>query len=496
MSSTSYTHLVDGYISRKKDGNGTVAAQQYISPRVRAAAAAAKKPKPTIEITPTERNNCLPLSKSGASVVAMEGADTVGVREEDGSDESTRLHDETTLPNNSPAIISPALSQVSPTNNTANYTMKKEKTAPVSNNIVGGTSKLDANAVAPKRVYDSQGRPRRLYSTELHSTRPKRKVATAVSEEAIGSSTSVEKKRVWSAGRYHTIPFCSSDGCNSQAINNGVCCRHDGSRKCKHKGCSQWPRKGGLCVEHEGAKVEQYAPPLKMNSGLWSSDEHILFLEGLELHGRNWKKIETVVGSRDFTQVQSHAQKYMKLVGDQLKLSKASDDNRRQMLPRTGYQSLVAQAHEAMAKGWVRTPTMALEPPLQALLEVPNPLLDLAEKDTTLPAFADFSKEKKKKTGEANYHPSKKKKTSGADRWLLLPGTDTERGAKKKVKRMDEIMNDSDTKDVVMPTTLSRVVSESLSSEDKLVMDQLNRFLELDEYEWTSRRMLSECLLI
>ena len=306
MSSTSYTHLVDGYISRKKDGNGTVAAQQYISPRVRAAAAAAKKPKPTIEITPTERNNCLPLSKSGASVVAMEGADTVGVREEDGSDESTRLHDETTLPNNSPAIISPALSQVSPTNNTANYTMKKEKTAPVSNNIVGGTSKLDANAVAPKRVYDSQGRPRRLCSTELHSTRPKRKVATAVSEEAIGSSTSVEKKRVWSAGRYHTIPFCSSDGCNSQAINNGVCCRHDGSRKCKHKGCSQWPRKGGLCVEHEGAKVEQYAPPLKMNSGLWSSDEHILFLEGLELHGRNWKKIETVVGSRDFTQVQSH----------------------------------------------------------------------------------------------------------------------------------------------------------------------------------------------
>ena len=46
-------------------------------------AAAAKKPKPTIEITPTERNNCLPLSKSEASVVAEEGADTVGVREKE-----------------------------------------------------------------------------------------------------------------------------------------------------------------------------------------------------------------------------------------------------------------------------------------------------------------------------------------------------------------------------------------------------------------------------
>ena len=61
-----------------------MAAQQYISPGVRAtAAAAAKNPKPTIEITPTEWNNYPPLSESGASVVAKEGADTVGVREEE-----------------------------------------------------------------------------------------------------------------------------------------------------------------------------------------------------------------------------------------------------------------------------------------------------------------------------------------------------------------------------------------------------------------------------
>ena len=45
-------------------------------------------------------------------------------------------------------------------------------------------------------------------------------------------------------------------------------------------------------------------------SGSWRKDEHKLFLQGLEQHGRKWKKIAAVVGTRTKRQVQSHAQKY------------------------------------------------------------------------------------------------------------------------------------------------------------------------------------------
>ncbi|EFC49197.1 SANT domain-containing protein [Naegleria gruberi] len=43
----------------------------------------------------------------------------------------------------------------------------------------------------------------------------------------------------------------------------------------------------------------------------WTKEEHILFLKGLELHGKgSWKEISAIVGTRSPTQIQSHAQKY------------------------------------------------------------------------------------------------------------------------------------------------------------------------------------------
>lgn len=42
----------------------------------------------------------------------------------------------------------------------------------------------------------------------------------------------------------------------------------------------------------------------------WSKDEHDLFLQAMQEHGKNWKKIAEVVGTRTVSQVRSHAQKY------------------------------------------------------------------------------------------------------------------------------------------------------------------------------------------
>ena len=53
--------------------------------------------------------------------------------------------------------------------------------------------------------------------------------------------------------------------------------------------------------------------------GRWTNEEHRLFLKGLELHGKGWKKIASLIKSRTVVQIRTHAQKYF------LKVSKAKD---------------------------------------------------------------------------------------------------------------------------------------------------------------------------
>jgi len=46
------------------------------------------------------------------------------------------------------------------------------------------------------------------------------------------------------------------------------------------------------------------------NTGRWTAEEHRLFLQGLELHGKGWKKIASLIKSRTVVQIRTHAQKY------------------------------------------------------------------------------------------------------------------------------------------------------------------------------------------
>ena len=47
-----------------------------------------------------------------------------------------------------------------------------------------------------------------------------------------------------------------------------------------------------------------------MNRGHWSKEEKTRFIQAIQLHGKNWKKIVECVGSRTNNQIRSHAQKY------------------------------------------------------------------------------------------------------------------------------------------------------------------------------------------
>ena len=47
-----------------------------------------------------------------------------------------------------------------------------------------------------------------------------------------------------------------------------------------------------------------------VNEGRWSYDEHIKFIEGITLYGKNWKNVQKFVGTRTSAQARSHAQKF------------------------------------------------------------------------------------------------------------------------------------------------------------------------------------------
>ncbi|CAM9328636.1 unnamed protein product [Chrysoparadoxa australica] len=72
----------------------------------------------------------------------------------------------------------------------------------------------------------------------------------------------------------------------------------------------------------------------KENTGRWSTEEHNLFLHGLETLGKNWKGIAEVIPTRSVVQIRTHAQKYF------LRLEKGKvDESEMVSLPEFSSQS-------------------------------------------------------------------------------------------------------------------------------------------------------------
>ena len=62
------------------------------------------------------------------------------------------------------------------------------------------------------------------------------------------------------------------------------------------------------------------AENLVEKTGRWEKEEHLVFLQGLERHGKQWKLIANMIGTRTVVQVRTHAQKYFqKMERDTLK---------------------------------------------------------------------------------------------------------------------------------------------------------------------------------
>ena len=63
--------------------------------------------------------------------------------------------------------------------------------------------------------------------------------------------------------------------------------------------------------KHGRNKVEMDENGKPYNTGRWTDEEHRRFMEGIEIYGKDWKKVQQHVGTRSSAQSRSHAQKVL-----------------------------------------------------------------------------------------------------------------------------------------------------------------------------------------
>ena len=70
-------------------------------------------------------------------------------------------------------------------------------------------------------------------------------------------------------------------------------------------------------------------PEESVKEGRWTAEEKRIFEEAYEQYGHNWKKIASIIKSRNSTQVRSHAQKYLVKKKKEARLKELMAGNKR-----------------------------------------------------------------------------------------------------------------------------------------------------------------------
>jgi SHAQKYF class myb-like DNA-binding protein len=62
--------------------------------------------------------------------------------------------------------------------------------------------------------------------------------------------------------------------------------------------------------QHGGAPLGKVVDTGQEHTGRWTREEHHAFLKGLQMYGKEWKKVAARVKTRTVVQTRTHAQKY------------------------------------------------------------------------------------------------------------------------------------------------------------------------------------------
>lgn len=98
------------------------------------------------------------------------------------------------------------------------------------------------------------------------------------------------------------------------------------------KNISLSPKLRGKLKPEQSYKKETKASRLGKSTGRWTHQEHVLFIEGLKIFGKNWKKVESYIGTRTGTQIRSHAQKFF----NRIKKEHQTDDPSKYVIDNMG----------------------------------------------------------------------------------------------------------------------------------------------------------------
>ena len=119
----------------------------------------------------------------------------------------------------------------------------------------------------------------------------------------------------------------------------------------EHVGCRRRQDKGVSHCSHSNHRPVTASVKTKAGSiatGRWTAAEHDAFLDGMRLHGREWRKIVQLIPTRTSAQIRSHAQKHF---------AKASQEKKR-----------------ALKSGFVPVRENGLTPAVQSVLNRPREL--------------------------------------------------------------------------------------------------------------------------
>jgi len=65
-------------------------------------------------------------------------------------------------------------------------------------------------------------------------------------------------------------------------------------------------------INKSSSTLVKKAQSTSSSAGRWTTEEHQLFLQGVQLFGREWKKMQPLIKTRSIVQIRTHAQKVFK----------------------------------------------------------------------------------------------------------------------------------------------------------------------------------------